>query len=188
MVWKHAGAGAVIEWRREADTTKCDPVRPIFNVDFYLDGSGATNCLRGIPGSKAWRDEEAKHARESLGAGGFGTKGAVPTPMRPGDALLHDILVLHGSPACCSGLRRVLYFEFRPASLETRVEPHTPGDVPLKQRVLLCCLRDRTRAAWASGQRPFVYAPGSAFAPPPLAPDGRLASYRVPHHEHWRWD
>src|SRR3990172_8255875 len=58
-------------------------------------------------------------------------------------ALLHDILLLHGSPASSSGLRRVVYYEFRPAQAELPLGPPVPAYIRAKQRVLLACLRDR---------------------------------------------
>ena len=108
--------------------------------------------------------------------------------MQAGDALLHDILLVHGSPACESALRRVLYYEFRPAEVELRRGPHTPDYLPLKQRVMLACLRERAGAPWARGETPFRYRPSAAFPVEPLAAGERLATLRHPHHEHWRWD
>ena len=183
MVFKLAGAGAAIEWHRDADTGQCDGERPIFNVDFYLDGSDASNCLWAIPGSNHWSDVEAERVCAARNAGGFRTDGAVPLPLEPGDALLHDILLVHGSPPTRGGLRRVIYYEFRPAEVELRLGPHTPSYVPAKRSVLHSCLRERAGAPWARGEARYVYGPD-----PPLAPGERLASYRVPHHEHWRWD
>jgi hypothetical protein len=97
------------------------------------------------------------------------------------------VLVLHGSPAAESGLRRVLYYEFRPIEVERRRGPHTPSYLPAKQRVLAACLRERAAAPCAAGEEPYAYR-GALLAGGALAPDERLASYRVPHHEHWRWD
>jgi ectoine hydroxylase-related dioxygenase (phytanoyl-CoA dioxygenase family) len=185
IVFKLAGAGAEIEWHRDAGTHQCDPGVPIFNVDFYLDGSDAANCVWAIPGSSAWSDARAEAESARRNAEGFATEGAVPLPLRPGDALFHDILLVHGSPAAESGLRRVLYYEFRPADVERRRGPHTPDYIPEKQRVLLACLADRAAAPWARGERPFRYRPSAAF-PPPAAASGALASYRVAHDEHWR--
>jgi ectoine hydroxylase-related dioxygenase (phytanoyl-CoA dioxygenase family) len=186
MVFKQAGAGAAIEWHRDAGTAQCDGTRPILNVDVYLDASDAENGLFALPGSQRWSDEEARRACAERNTGGAFTRdGAVALPMQPGDALLHDILLVHGSPAARSALRRVLYYEFRPAQVELERGPHTASYVPAKQRVLLACLRDRAAAPYARGETPFAYRPSPAFEPPADAP---LASYRVPHHEHWRWD
>src|SRR6185295_14368958 len=112
MVWKQPGAGAAIEWHRDADAEQCergDGARPIFNVDVYLDASDASNALWAIPGSQRWSDAEAARACAARNAaGGFRTDDAVALPLAAGDALLHDILLVHGSPAARSGLRRVL--------------------------------------------------------------------------------
>jgi ectoine hydroxylase-related dioxygenase (phytanoyl-CoA dioxygenase family) len=188
MVWKLAGAGAAIEWHRDAGTAQCDPGVPIFNVDFYLDGADATNGLWAIAGSQRWSDAEASRECGRRNRGGFDAAGAAPVPMQPGDALLHDILLVHGSPASESALRRVLYYEFRPADVERRRGPHTPGYLPLKQRVLLACLRERAAAPWARDETPFSYRPSDAFPAPTLGSSEVLATFRYPHHEHWRWD
>jgi ectoine hydroxylase-related dioxygenase (phytanoyl-CoA dioxygenase family) len=187
MVWKLAGEGAAIEWHRDAGTEQCDPGVPIFNVDFYLDAADATNCLWAIPGSQRWSDADAAREceRRSRG-GGFDAEAAAPVPMQPGDALLHDILLVHGSPASESALRRVLYYEFRPADVERRRGPHTPAYLPLKQGVLLACLRERAAAPFARGEKPYAYRPSEAFPPP--SPAAELPSFRYPHHEYWRWD
>ena len=65
-----------------------------------------------------------------------------------GDVLFHSILVLHGSPAARSQLRRVVYYEFRPAEVEQAHGPHVPQYIPTKQKVLLACLRHRAERAF----------------------------------------
>jgi ectoine hydroxylase-related dioxygenase (phytanoyl-CoA dioxygenase family) len=186
MVFKREGGGAAIEWHRDAGADQCDGVRPIFNVDVYLDASDAENGLFALPGSQRWSDAEAARACAERNAGdSFRRDGAVALPMQPGDALLHDILLVHGSPAARSGLRRVLYYEFRPADVELAIGPHTPSYVPLKQRVLRACLRERAAVPYARGEEPFAHRPTAAFA---AAPEAGPVAYRVPHHEHWRWD
>jgi ectoine hydroxylase-related dioxygenase (phytanoyl-CoA dioxygenase family) len=188
MVFKLAGAGAAIAWHRDAESDQCEPGRPIFNVDVYLDPSDATNCLWAIPGSNQWSDEEAARACAERNAGGFDRAGATPIPLAAGDAIVHDILLVHGSPAARSELRRVLYYEFRPAEVELALGPHTPSYVPLKRRVQQAALRARAAAAWSAGETPFAYRPGAEPAWTPLADAEPFSAWRVPHHEHWRWD
>src|SRR5436190_13481365 len=48
MVFKQQGAGAAIPWHRDSGTGNGADRCPIFNVDFYLDGSDMSNCLWGI--------------------------------------------------------------------------------------------------------------------------------------------
>lgn len=188
MVFKLPGAGASIPWHRDAGMAQVMGDRPIFNVGFYLDESDLSNCLWGIRGSHHWPDEQATRACRTLNAHDqFQITEAVPLPMQPGDVIIHNILVLHGSPAAQSHLRRVIYYEFRPAEVELAIGPHTPEYIPLKQQVLLACLRDRAAAPYAQGEPGFVYTPSAEFAPPPLAAAEALPTYRYPHAQYERY-
>jgi len=183
MVFKFPGEGAQIDWHRDASSAWVQD-RPIFNVDFYLDASDLSNCLWGIPGTHRLSDADASARIAELGAGGFGTTGALPIPMNPGDVLFHDILTLHGSPPARSNLRRVIYYEFRPIQTELELGPHTRDYVELKQRVLLDCLEFRRERPYARQEVRFSYAPESRFAPPESPPGPE--SLRVVHARHWR--
>jgi ectoine hydroxylase-related dioxygenase (phytanoyl-CoA dioxygenase family) len=178
MVFKLGGQGAEIPWHRDAGRRHVGSA-PIFNVDFYLDASDLTNCLWAIPGSSSWTDEEAIRRVHELSTPHFNTSGAVPICMQPGDVLLHDILLVHGSPASMSQLRRVIYFEFRPSETERELGPHRPEYIPLKQRVLLECLAFRRKQPVAVEESAFEYRPDPPFESP--APAMTLASLRVPH-------
>jgi ectoine hydroxylase-related dioxygenase (phytanoyl-CoA dioxygenase family) len=186
MVFKQEGAGAAIPWHRDAGTGNGADRTYIFNVDFYLDGSDISNCLWGILGSNNWPQAEidATVKRLNSGKGSFSTDDrCVPILMNPGDVIFHNILVLHGSPAAQSKLRRVVYYEFRPAEIERELGPHTPEYIPLKQRVLLACLRERAKADYARGETPFHYHPAADFTPPS---DESPKSFRYPHEQYWR--
>jgi hypothetical protein len=159
---------------------------PIFNVDFYLDEADLTNCLWGLPGSNLWDEPTAQRKIAKLNAGEFRYDNAVPIPMQPGDVIFHNILVLHGSPPTRSKLRRVVYYEFRPAEIERATGPHVPEYIPLKQKVLLACLRHRAETPYANGEKPFAYNPSPEFAPPPFGPNEKLETYRYPHMQFWR--
>ena len=180
MVFKQMGAGAAIPWHRDADRTYCVDDVPIFNVDFYLDASDRTNCLWVVPGSHRWSDEAAAAEVARLGAGGFRTDGAVPVELAAGDVLLHDILLVHGSPPAQSGLRRVLYFEFRPLAVEMAVGPHVPDYVALKQQVLQAALDRRAHRPFAHGEERFVYR-GEL-----VEGDVATLGWRFPHERYWR--
>lgn len=194
LVFKNEGAGLPVPWHVDAatDCTEAGPdgrqAQPIFNVDFYLDRADRSSCVWGIPGSNRWSREHRARVNEELNAGGgFRTPAeAVPVSMEPGDVLLHDITVLHGSPATRGPLRRVIYYEYRPCELERRLGPHRPDYIPVKQRVLLACMRDRAAAPYAAGERPYRYAPEASFAVPQPVDGGAIDSYRVPHGTYWR--
>ncbi len=183
MVFKFPGEGAQIDWHRDASSDWVQD-RPIFNVDFYLDGSDHSNCLWGIPGTHRLSDADAGARIAELGHGGFKTTGAVPIPMNAGDVLFHDILTLHGSPPARSNLRRVIYYEFRPIQTELELGPHTSDYVELKQRVLLDCLEFRRERPYARQEVRFSYAPEPRFAPAEAR--SKAESLRVPHRQHWR--
>ena len=173
MVFKLGGQGAEIAWHRDAGREHVGHA-PIFNVDFYLDESDLTNCLWAIPGSNHWNDADATARIRALSEPQFQTQGATPVCMKPGDVLLHDILLIHGSPAATSQLRRVIYFEFRPTETIRTLGPHRPQYIPLKQQVLLECLVHRSRQPYAATEEPFDYAGKPARR-------GLLASLRIPH-------
>jgi len=186
MVFKNPGAGAAIPWHRDGGVDCVDAHSPIFNVDFYLDGSDISNCLWGIPGSNLWPVEEANGTIQRLNKDGFHTEGTIPILMNPGDVILHNILALHGSPATQSKLRRVLYYEYRAAEIESKKGPHKPEYIPLKQKVLLATLRDRAQSPFSKDETPFVYRPTVEFKAPTFSPDEQLPTYRYPHGEYWR--
>jgi phytanoyl-CoA hydroxylase len=186
VVFKKAGSGAEIPWHRDDDSPATHQSRaPIFNVDFYLDGSDKTNCLWGIPGSNRWTAEQAQKKIAELNSNGFKTDSSCEQIlMNPGDVIFHNIHALHGSPASQSNLRRVVYYEFRPAEVERDFGPHNAKYIPLKQRVLLSCLRHRAQAPYAKNETPFAYEPAAEFAPPPAKNDP--PTYRYDHADYWR--
>ncbi|HYE05888.1 MAG TPA: phytanoyl-CoA dioxygenase family protein [Planctomycetota bacterium] len=182
MVFKQRGGGPVVGWHRDiAGYAHVSGAPQVFNVDIYLDDAGLDTCVWGIPGTNRWSAERARAESDRRNALGFPTEGAVPLPMRAGDVLIHDVDVLHGSPASRSALRRVVYYEYRPAWCEREYGPHRSDYVPLKQRVLLASQRARERMPYARGERPYRYAAASLIGEEPL-----LTSYRIPHDDHWR--
>jgi hypothetical protein len=111
LVVKAEGRGAPVPWHQDAVHARR---HRLFNVDVYLDaalpGEGA---LRVVPGSQRARTDACALRDEH----GWDVPGAVEVPMAPGDVLVHDDMVVHGSPPTAgSPLRRTVYLEFRPAA------------------------------------------------------------------------
>lgn len=181
VVFKLPGAGVQVPWHDDGATMRSIGA-PIFNVDFYLDEADLHTCVWAIPGSNLWSAEEFAAKIAEMNCGGFKTEGAVPVPMQAGDVLFHDVRVAHGSPPSHSKLRRVLYYEFRPAEIEAGYGPHVPSYIPVKQRVLLACLRHRAQAPYTKGERPYEYKPSPEFPPAP----GDPPTYRYSHQQWWR--
>lgn len=110
LVFKQAGDGAPINWHQDAVHPRS---HRIFNVDVYLDHSQAgAGALRIIPGSQT-RPADICRIEE---ASGWDVPQAIEVEMAPGDVLLHDVMLVHGSPSTVGkALRRTIYYEFRPA-------------------------------------------------------------------------
>lgn len=110
LVFKDNGDGAVINWHQDA-------VHPrnyrIFNIDVYLDASRkGEGSLRVAPGSQRQTVDICQLEQEY----GWDAPGVIQTELDPGDVLIHDVMLVHGSEAVTGNrLRRTLYYEFRPA-------------------------------------------------------------------------
>ena len=110
LVFKQEGDGAPIEWHQDALHPRNSR---IFNVDIYLDASrSGEGALRVVPGSQRGVpdicDLESDH--------GWEPPGVISVEMEPGDVLVHDVMLLHGSEGVTGNrLRRTIYYEFRAA-------------------------------------------------------------------------
>lgn len=110
LVFKDEGDGAAIEWHQDAVHPR---THRIFNVDVYLDPSGAgEGVLRVIPGSQRGPADICR-VRDTYG---WEPPGVVTVELEPGDVLVHDAIIVHGSEAVTGNrLRRTIYYEFRAA-------------------------------------------------------------------------
>lgn len=131
MVFKMAGDGEIIPWHQDAVFTKRK--HRVFNIDIYLDrASRDGGALRVIPKSQTAIHDVCKM--------NDGTYDWINGPheivdMEPGDVLIHDDMVLHGSPRTLENpLRRVVYFEFRPIEhiLEEKIWDRSFADQRLR--------------------------------------------------------
>lgn len=110
MVFKQEGDGAKIPWHQDA-------VHPrrwrIYNYDVYLDHSRiGAGALRVIPGSQGEKHDVCRLRDEY----GWDPPQVLQIEMEPGDVLLHDVMVVHGSEQTeGNALRRTIYYEFRAA-------------------------------------------------------------------------
>jgi hypothetical protein len=68
--------------------------------------------------------------------------GAIEVELRPGDVLVHDTMIVHGSPATQgNALRRTIYYEFRPAEQILSEGPWDAGWVDTRLRLVPLGLR-----------------------------------------------
>jgi ectoine hydroxylase-related dioxygenase (phytanoyl-CoA dioxygenase family) len=128
LVFKAEGDGAAIEWHQDAVHPR---THRIFNVDVYLDASRkGAGALRVAPGSQRGPVEICQLRDEY----GWDAPGVVQVEMEPGDVLVHDVMVVHGSePTHDNPLRRTIYFEFRAAE---QIEAEGPWDAEWIERRL----------------------------------------------------
>ena len=136
LVFKMEGEGVPIRWHRDASAESVGFDTPAIDVGFYLDDANEElgNCLWAVPGSQKWPDFLAGQLGLHLTKDGFNRNGSVPIPVKPGDVILHNILVLHGSSSSSSPLRRTVYYEYRSIPHELKYGPHQPKYIPPKQR------------------------------------------------------
>ncbi len=110
MVFKQEGDGEAVRWHQDAAHPR---KYRIFNYGLYLDHSHAgAGALRVLPKTQT-RKQDICALTETYG---WDAPGVIEVEMSPGDVLLHDVMVVHGSAhAEGNRLRRTIYYEFRAA-------------------------------------------------------------------------
>lgn len=164
MVFKKAGDGEKIPWHQDAVHARRHRV---FNFDLYLDeskiGGGA---LRVVPKSqKVIHDACAVSERY-----GWDLPGVIHVELEPGDVLLHDVMVLHGSERTLGkSLRRTIYYEFR--SAEMILEEGPWDESWIDQRMRLVPVAQRRFAEQFPQSAPFNWNVDPRFRPVPVGDD-----------------
>lgn len=150
MVMKSAGDGAPVPWHQDAVHARR---HRLFNVDVYLDDSrSGAGALHVIPGSQTARTDACALAETY----GWALPGAIEVELEAGDVLIHDDMVVHGSPpASGNALRRTIYFEFRPARSILEDGPWTPEWMDARLRLIPLALAER--AQWVGPEDQFEW-------------------------------
>jgi ectoine hydroxylase-related dioxygenase (phytanoyl-CoA dioxygenase family) len=112
MVFKKAGDGEKIPWHQDAVHTR---KYRVFNFDLYLDASKiGGGALRVVPKSQRTIHDACRVATDYA----WDVPGVIHVELEPGDVLLHDVMVLHGSERTLgTNLRRTIYYEFRSSDM-----------------------------------------------------------------------
>lgn len=129
LVVKNPGDGRAIGWHQDMVH---DRRHPIITVGLHLDDCVA-DALRVVPGSQ-------REAREicSFTAGlGYDSERVRVLEVAAGGALLHDAMLVHGSPALPAGRasRKTHYIEFRPAAALADAPGWTPALIDLRREL-----------------------------------------------------
>lgn len=175
LVFKDAGDGAPINWHQDAVHPR---THRIFNVDIYLDPSRAgEGALRVAPGSQ----KSPVDICDLEGKYGWDAPGVIQAEMEPGDILVHDVMVVHGSEAVTGNrLRRTIYYEFRPAEQIISEGPWDADWIDRRLRLIQPALDEYRRRNPTAEQ--FDWQPDAAYRPEPVG-DGE-AELRVAHLVH----
>jgi ectoine hydroxylase-related dioxygenase (phytanoyl-CoA dioxygenase family) len=159
MVFKQEADGAAIRWHQDA-------IHPrnyrIFNLDVYLDASqSGAGALRVVPGSQT----EKQDFCNITDLHGWEVPESFEAEMAPGDVLLHDVMVAHGSPETVGkALRRTLYYEFRAAEQILEEGPWDSSFIDRRLRLVPVALRRHAQAFPDAGQ--FQWNIQDSYRPP----------------------
>lgn len=175
MVFKQEGDGEAIPWHQDA-------VHPrryrIYNFDLYLDysriGAGA---LRVVPGTQAARQDICAITDRH----GWEHPDAISVEMNPGDVLLHDVMIVHGSEHTeGNALRRTIYYEFRAAEEILEDGPWDRAWIDRRMRLVPLALRRYREQFPAAAQ--FDWHVADAFRP--QLSDDEQAELKIAHVVH----
>ncbi|MFC4783364.1 phytanoyl-CoA dioxygenase family protein [Nocardioides sp. MAHUQ-72] len=161
MVFKSAGDGAPIPWHQDAVHARR---HRIFNVGVYLDASvSGRGALRVVPGSQRLGADTCALADEH----GWDMPGAVEVELQPGDVLVHDDMIIHGSPpAVANELRRTVYLEFRSVRSIAEDGPWTLDWARARMRLIPLALAEHAR--WAPPEDRYSWRASEELRPDPL--------------------
>lgn len=175
LVFKDEGDGAAIDWHQDAVHPR---THRIFNVDVYLDASRkGEGALRVAPGSQKQPVDICQLEEEY----GWDAPGVIQAEMEPGDVLVHDVMVVHGSEAVTGNhLRRTIYYEFRPAEQIIAEGPWDATWIDQRLRLLPLALKEYARAN--RGKQLFTWNISGEFAPD--VHDDDEAELRIAHSIH----
>ena len=166
MVFKKAGDGEKIPWHQDAVHRR---KYRIFNFDLYLDeskiGGGA---LRVVPGSQRKIQDACAVAEQH----GWDLPNVIQVELEPGDVLLHDVMVLHGSERTLGqAMRRTVYYEFRAAE---QILEEGPWDRDWIERRLRLVRLGHKQFAASNPQAPaFAWNVADSFRPATLEDDAQ---------------
>ncbi len=158
MVFKQAGDGEAVHWHQDAVHPRTSR---IFNYDLYLDASTSdAGALKVIPGTNGLKHDVCK-LEETYG---WDHPDAIYVEMQPGDVLLHDVMVVHGSERVQGkNLRRTIYYEFRDAEEILQDGPWDRTWIDQRLRLVPVALR-RYHAAFPNAPQ-FEWEVDSQFGP-----------------------
>ena len=165
MVFKMSGNGEVIPWHQDAVFPRKFRV---YNYDLYLDSSKkGAGALHVLPGTQKQTQDICKIAEY-----GWDHPDMLTVEMEPGDVLIHDDMVVHGSPRTeASPLRRTIYLEFRSAEQILTEGPFDRDWVNRRLRLIPTAMRHYAKQEAYAGQPRFEWKVDAEYRPDLSTPE-----------------
>lgn len=118
---------------------------PYLNIGIYLDDADENDgCLRYVKGSQHEKIEICDLVKKY----GWDIPNTEEVPVKAGDILIQDMMVLHGSRVKqMPGMRRTIYVEMRPAQAETEQNFHSEQWIEARKRWMGIVAR-RSDVSW----------------------------------------
>lgn len=141
-LFKHPLPESVVLWHQDAVHSR---TFPYLNIGVYLDDAEeGDGCVKYVKGSQ----HEKLDVCELAKAHGWDIPESVEVPVKAGDILIQDMMVLHGSRKKLKpGVRRTIYVEMRSAEAELEHQIHSEEWIELRERWMAIVAR-RSNTIW----------------------------------------
>lgn len=139
---KHPHPESVVLWHQDAVHPR---TFPYLNIGIYLDDAEENDgCLRYVKGSQHQKLDLCSLVKQF----GWDIPETEEVPVKAGDILIQDMMVLHGSRKKHKpGVRRTIYVEMRSSEAELGHQVHSEEWIELRKRWMGIVTR-RSSAAW----------------------------------------
>ena len=129
VLFKHKHPTSAVIWHQDALHSR---EFPYVNIGIYLDDAELDDgCLRCVPNSQ----HETIAICELIKQHGWNIPNAENIAVKAGDIIIHDMMLLHGSPKKQNeGVRRTIYIEMRPSTALSDGKVHSDRWIELRKR------------------------------------------------------
>lgn len=149
ILYKHQHPHPVISWHQGPQHAR---THPYFNIGIYLDHAPENDgCLRYVPGTQF----EQQDIYTIANAHGWNPPGCVQLPAAPGDILVQDMMILHGSePKRSPGARRTIYVEYWSSDAVREAGLHSEEWIALRQQWMAHIIDRAAPGDWPEDWKP----------------------------------
>ncbi len=129
VLFKHPHPSSIVMWHQDALHPR---TFPFLNIGIYLDDADiGDGCLSYVKGSQHEKIDICELSKKY----GWNIPDAEEVPVKAGDILIQDMMVLHGSQQKkASGVRRTIYVEMRPAEAAREHNVHSESWIEARKR------------------------------------------------------